>query len=73
MLIHPGSEDTNHPLPENVTKISSTESNGPRDIPAALISDVEHAFVCSSNRKIVAIDRYRIQHQTYPVKLKDAN
>lgn len=58
MLMHPTTEYSVQP-----SKADAVHLNGNADMPAALMSDVEHAFVRSNDGNFIAIDRYLIQYK----------
>lgn len=58
MLIHPDSE-TAIPPPIAYAINIPTDEDSQETMPPALMSDIEHAFVSSSDGKFFAIDRYR--------------
>ena len=57
MLMHPNSKFAVPPPEEDASHLNENSN-----IPAALMSDVEHAFVRSKDGNFIAIDRYLIQH-----------
>ena len=61
MLIHPFTKQAISPPLENAAHIDGAKYNN--DLPAALMSDVEHSFVRSDDGNFIAIDRYLIQYQ----------
>ncbi|KAL7463674.1 hypothetical protein ACHAXS_004034 [Conticribra weissflogii] len=63
MLMHPKSKHAIPPPLENTAHIGGVSENV-NDLPAALMSDVEHAFVRSNDGKFIAIDRYIIPYDT---------
>jgi len=61
MLMHPKSKYAISPPLKNSAHIDG-DSKNMNDLPAALMSDVEHAFVRSNDGKFIAIDRYIIPY-----------
>lgn len=61
MLMHPNSKRAIIPKYEDTANIKRP-SDGDQ-LPAALMSDVEHAFVRSDDGNFIAIDRYLIQYK----------
>lgn len=58
--MHPDSEHAIPPPSQETVNIKPPNQND--SLPAALMSDVEHAFVRSDDEKFVAIDRYAIPY-----------
>ena len=64
MLIHPYSKYAIPPPVEDTINIQVNENEGSMDeMPPALMSDIEHAFVSSNDGKFFVIDRYRFMHR----------
>lgn len=59
MLIHPGHPEPVIPPADDAVNIYDNKDEK-REIPPALVNDVEHAFVRSSDGDFIAIDRYLI-------------
>lgn len=71
MLIHPHTKHAIPPPVENTVNIPSDNDNDSlEDMPPALMSDIEHAFVSSSDGKFFVIDRYRFMYRVPPDKSK---
>ncbi|KAL3786247.1 hypothetical protein ACHAWO_001014 [Cyclotella atomus] len=59
LLIHPDSKYAVAPPAEDTINIPTDGSDAFENIPPALMSDVEHAFISSNDGKFFVIDRYR--------------
>lgn len=57
MLMH---TDTKHAIPPPMEETAHVGGDERNDIPAALMSDIEHAFVRNKDGQFIAIDRYLI-------------
>ncbi|KAL3762976.1 hypothetical protein ACHAWU_001123 [Discostella pseudostelligera] len=60
MLMHPSSEYAITPSPRETVNLHNTSQND--NLPAALMSDVEHAFIRSDDGNFIAIGRYLIRY-----------
>ncbi|EJK58050.1 hypothetical protein THAOC_21852 [Thalassiosira oceanica] len=63
MLIHPGHPEPVIPSADDSVNIYDNKEEK-KEIPPALVNDVEHAFVRSSDGDFIAIDRYLIHGDT---------
>lgn len=61
MLMHPNSKYAIPPPESDSANVNADpKADDPNNLPAALMSDVEHAFVRSEDKQFIAIDRYLI-------------
>ena len=70
MLIHPHTKYAIPPPETNRVNIPAENNDNLDEMPPALMSDVEHAFVTSNDGKFFVIDRYRFMYREPPSKQK---
>jgi hypothetical protein len=66
MLIHPTSSHAIPPPVEDTVNIPIEGQDDMNNMPPALMSDIEHAFVSSNDGKFFVVDRYRYMHKQSP-------